>query len=102
MVCTLVVVDDFDVIGVAAMPPETNSPLIVDTDAVPAFAIALQGFEPIGGRYAQIEKLMRGIQHPQFAACDLLDFSRQPTRMRTGPDQCRLSISEVLDRHAEA
>jgi hypothetical protein len=43
-----VVVDDFNVVGVAVNPAETDAPLIVDADAVLAFALALQGFQPIG------------------------------------------------------
>jgi hypothetical protein len=49
-----VVVDDFYVVGVAVTPSETDTPLVVDPDAVLAFAIAFEGFEPIGRRYAQI------------------------------------------------
>jgi len=42
-----VAIDDLHVVGVTIGPSETDAPLVVDPDAVLAFAAALQGFEPV-------------------------------------------------------
>jgi hypothetical protein len=40
-----VVVHNFDLVGTIVMPHETDSPLVIDSDAVLPLAVALQGFE---------------------------------------------------------
>jgi hypothetical protein len=42
-----VVIGDFDVVGIAIFPVKTDSPLIVNSDAVLAFPIAMQPFQAI-------------------------------------------------------
>jgi hypothetical protein len=42
-----VVIGDFDLVGVAIFPIKTYSPLIIDSDAVLAFPIAMQPFQAI-------------------------------------------------------
>ncbi len=49
-----VIVDDLDVENIALLPAKTNAPLIVDPNAVLAFAAAPQSFQPIPGRDSQI------------------------------------------------
>jgi hypothetical protein len=43
----LVVIDDFDFMGVPVFPDETDAPLVIDADAVPARQVALEGFEAL-------------------------------------------------------
>jgi len=51
---TSMVIDDLDFIGVATGPDETEPPLLVDADAVPARSPAFECFEPIRRGDAQI------------------------------------------------
>ncbi|MNL88828.1 hypothetical protein D3C87_2187830 [compost metagenome] len=53
MSASLVIITDLDLIGVAIPPNETNTPLIVDPDAVLSLAIALQGLQAIPRRNEQ-------------------------------------------------
>jgi hypothetical protein len=46
-----VVINDFDVFGIAVPPFKTDSPLIVYPDTPLTFTVAGQLFEPVGGRY---------------------------------------------------
>jgi hypothetical protein len=46
----LVVVDDFDFIRITFFPAKTNSPLIVDPDAMLSGSIALQSLQPVSRR----------------------------------------------------
>ena len=48
------IIHDFYVIGISVSPNKADSPLVIDTDAVLAPAVAFQGFQMIVGRYAQI------------------------------------------------
>ena len=44
------VIHYFDVVSIRAFPDETNSPLIVNADAVLTFSFASELLEMIGGR----------------------------------------------------
>ena len=80
------VVNDLDRIGAILCPNKTDSPLIVDADAVLPFTIVLQCFEPVGWRYLQISQRLRLVQHEEFAQDDLLDIARQLARHFAAPD----------------
>lgn len=92
-----VVIDDFHVVGVTVIPSEADAPLIVDPDAVLAFALTLQGFQPIGRRNAQIIQHAGVPQHAQLAACHRLDIDRQAPGRRSAPDPFRFLVSKVPD-----
>jgi hypothetical protein len=57
----VVVIDDLDIEGVAALVPETHSPLIVDTQAPGPSAIAMQRLQPIAGWHTKIGDADRGV-----------------------------------------
>jgi hypothetical protein len=42
------VIDDLDIVGVPFIPPETDTPLIVDADAPLPFSIPSQFLQPVG------------------------------------------------------
>ena len=56
MLFTSMVVDDLYVFGTAVSPPEADTVLVVDADAVLSAAISFQGLEPVARRDAQIVK----------------------------------------------
>lgn len=92
-----VVIDDFHVVGVTVNPSEADAPLIIDPDAVLAFALNLQCFEPIGRRNAQIFQDGGVPQHAQLAACHGLDIGRQAPGWGSAPDPFRFLVSKVPD-----
>jgi hypothetical protein len=47
------VINNFDIIGVAVPPVEAYPPLIVDPDAPLAFSLADKLFQPVSRRYAK-------------------------------------------------
>jgi hypothetical protein len=49
--------------------------LLIYPDAVLTFAIPLQGFEPVGGRYQQVPQLTCRVQVLQLFTCPLLKSS---------------------------
>jgi len=44
------IVNNLDLVGFASVPAKTNSPLIVDTNAVLTFAISVEFLKTIAGR----------------------------------------------------
>ncbi len=54
-------------------PPENDAPLVVDTDAMIASEIAMQGFEAIIRWRHEIRESAGGVHHIQLADGNLLD-----------------------------
>jgi hypothetical protein len=63
-----VVVCDFDVMGILALPPEADPVLIVDSDALFACAVAAQSFQAISRRNSELRELTHPIDLVQLAA----------------------------------
>ena len=61
------VVGNLDVIGVAFLPAETNSPLIVDAYAVLMFPVPCQLLQAIPRWDPQIVEGFGGIKHHKFS-----------------------------------
>lgn len=53
------IVDDFDVLGVASTPSEADSKLIIDSNTKLPFSFATQHFQTIAWRDTQILKFFR-------------------------------------------
>ena len=72
------VVHNFHVQRIFALPAETNAPLIVHTDAMLPVAVAFQGFQTVAVRRAQVIQSSRLMQQQQFAPRHALNLLRQP------------------------
>jgi hypothetical protein len=77
-----VVVDNFQIRGPAGRPAETDSILIVYTDAVVAAPVALQRFETIPGRGPEKVEGLRGIEQCKFPGCDVGNPGKPPRSTR--------------------
>ena len=66
----LVVIHDFDTVRRAVFPEKANAPLGIDADAVLPGPVALELFQPVGGRDAQIVKGFRRVEHIKLAQGD--------------------------------
>jgi hypothetical protein len=93
----VVVIDDLDIEGIAALVPETHSPLIVDTQAPAPLAIALQRFQPIARWHTQIGDADRGVYRYQPFQGPLLDIRRKPARPFATEDPCSLLAGKGAD-----
>lgn len=60
------IIRDLDCVRITLTPLEANAILIVDTNAVLAFAIALQPFQTIPRRRSEISEVCRSMEHLQF------------------------------------
>jgi hypothetical protein len=68
------VVDDLDIVGVSFMPPETDTPLIVDADAPLSFSVSPQFFQPVRRRDTKEIKAGGCVNQSQFSQGGLLDI----------------------------
>ena len=58
----LMIIGDFDPMRVAIFPSETHAPLIIDADAVLAFAIAPKLFETIARNRLKVLETSSGME----------------------------------------
>jgi hypothetical protein len=68
-----VIIDDLDIVGAVIAPGETNPPLIIDADRVLPSPVALERFESVAWRRAQVIKYSGAIQQKKFASRLALD-----------------------------
>jgi hypothetical protein len=57
------IIDDFDVLGRARSPTETDSPLIVDSDTMLALSVAGQSLDAVPGDRRKVFQLIGVIDH---------------------------------------
>ena len=79
----LMVIDDFNVISVFFLPDETNTPLIIYSDAVLTFPLPLQAFKVIRGWVSKVTHIFSPVQHAEFSKSYALDGLRQFARKLT-------------------
>jgi len=72
-----VVIDDFDIPGVAVIPFEADSPLIIDSDAVLAFPVILQLLEAIAWRDSEVIEADGSMDLEEFSQGHPVDLRRQ-------------------------
>lgn len=93
----LVIVYDFNPRGAAILPHKANSPLIINSDAVLAAAIAFQCFQPVSGRHSQIVQCSRSVKIFEFAPGHILNAWRKSSRMFAAKNLFGLRTREADD-----
>jgi hypothetical protein len=68
-----VVIDDLDVVGIPAVPPETHPPPVIDPDTVLSLPVACQRFEAIARRGLEVAQGARTVEVVQLPAGHSLD-----------------------------
>jgi hypothetical protein len=74
------VIDNLYIVGIAAFPNETDSPLIINPNAPLAVSVTGKFFETIGRRNAQIVERKGAAEHSQLSQGHLLNVTRQFAR----------------------
>jgi hypothetical protein len=72
------VVRDFDVVGVTLAPGKTDSPLVVDPNAVLSLAVPVQLLQPIAGKDAENSKIIRCVEHVELPKRRAFDGAKLP------------------------
>ncbi len=93
----LVIVNNFNLVGVPVLPDEAQPVAIVNTDAVLSFTVAAQFLQAVSGRHAQVFWAGSGIQNKQLAQGSMLQLGRQ-VRMTLSLEQVfRVVVVKGLD-----
>lgn len=92
-----VIIRDSHVEGVAVLPAKTDSPLVIDADAVLPTPGSFQRLEAIGRRDPEVMEHHRVVKHAQLSARRCLDVRMQAAGRRAFSDQTCLGIGEVPD-----
>ena len=82
-------------------PPKTNSPLVVDTNAVLAGPLATEFLESVPRRDPQIEKVLGGIEYHEFSQCEPLYIGMKFAHTFPMPDPFGIFIGKRL-QHASS
>ncbi len=72
------VICNLNIFNTAFRPPEADAPLIVDTNAMLACAVTLEGLKAITGRYPQITQPAGDLELPQLSAGNRFDVHEPP------------------------
>ncbi len=88
------IINYLHIVSVIFLPIKTNSPLVVNSDAVLSRTIADEFFQAVSGRNAQVVDCFGIIYHSQFSQSDLLNVLHQFARAREIVDFLGLRIFE--------
>ena len=91
------VIHDFDVMRIGVSPPEADTPLVVDSNAVLTFPVSCQSFQSIAGRNSQIIDRLSSIQHRQLSERRLLYVLAKPPGSFSFEDPPSFSVPEAPD-----
>jgi hypothetical protein len=92
-----VVINDLDFHGVTILPNETDSPLIVDSNAVLSSSVALQLLQPVRWRYPKRIQIASRGKNLQFSRSQTLNVPRQPSREPATKDSLGFPTLEGLN-----
>ena len=73
-----VVVHDLDLMRTVDLPHETDTPLIINSDAVLARAIADEQFKAVARRCTKVQKVQHCFQLIELSKSDYLRIAPQP------------------------
>jgi hypothetical protein len=71
-----VVINDFNLVRVGALPVKANPPLVIDADTPLATAITSQSLKPIAWGHHQRPQVDRRIEHAELPASQSLNIQR--------------------------
>jgi hypothetical protein len=83
-----VVINNFNVYGIAASPHKTHEPLVIDADDVLSLALTLQSLKPVVGRYRQIIQPGGPVQHLQLALSNRAKIDKTRNRCASKQALC--------------
>jgi hypothetical protein len=92
-----VVVNDFNVTGIAADPAKANPPLIVYANAVLPCAITMQLLQTIAGRQTQFVQPQRRINVAELSEHHASELRRKGPNWLALPQSLSIAVSEAAN-----
>ena len=91
------VIDEFNLVGIAVLPDEAHAPLVVDPDAVLAEAIVDESLQLVTGRHGQSFQSGRGIDLEELPERNPLGVGAKPLGGSAPEDILGVTITKALD-----
>jgi hypothetical protein len=92
-----VIVNEFDIVCIAALPPKTYTPLVIDANTVLTGAIGFQLLQAIAGRRPQIVERLGGVDHGELPQHDALQGARKTPYVLAKKEPFRVPVAKALD-----
>lgn len=89
------VVDDLHVPRIFVLSAEANPPLVINTDAVLALAVPLQGFKAVAAGHSQVIQAPCLMHEQQLPPCCSLNLLGRPPRWLVTEQSLRFAASEA-------
>jgi hypothetical protein len=90
------VINNLHIVSVALLPGKTNTPLVINANAILSLTVAVKLFYSIRGRNLQIRYRFSRVQNFQFITCPFLYVWRQFTRELTAKQFCGFFIGKAF------
>ena len=85
---TSVIVNDFDLVGIAGTPSKADAPLIVDANTVLSGPIAATYLQAVAGRDAQVVERLSGVNRDELSEHHTLQVRRVAANGRALEQRC--------------
>jgi hypothetical protein len=97
------IIGDFHFVRPVMVPNKTDSELVIDANAVLAFAVTLQRFEPVAGRNPPVIQGRSAVQHQELSQRRLPEVGwRNPPASASYPETAGFGISKAADHIADS
>ena len=94
------IINNLNIVCILFLPFETDSPLIVNANAMLSLSLPEQCFKLVSRRQSQVLDRRTPIQHPELSKCGLLNIVRQLFRKLTMKYLLRFTTLEALYHNA--
>jgi hypothetical protein len=91
------IVCDLDVICVTVPPPEADSPLIINADAILSRSITRQLLKPIAWRNTEVTEVFSGVDNQELSKSGALKLKGPPPHPLSLKDVLGIRVPETLD-----
>jgi hypothetical protein len=92
-----VVIHDFNIVSVVALPEKAETKLVVDANAELAFTVAGESFQVIRRRDAQLIEVTGAIPPCQLPGCHFAQAGWNAAAFACIPEELRVGIPEALE-----
>jgi hypothetical protein len=92
-----VVIGDFDIVRIAIRKDKAHTVLVIDPDTMLTLAVALERFQSVSRRHAQVIEFHSGIQHRQLTHGGTLNALGQLATTPGYPQVRRILVAKISD-----
>ena len=88
------IIQDFDLVSVFVAPDEADAPLVIHSNAMPAYPVTFQSLQTVAGRHSHIFQGSGAVQHDQLSQGNPQYHRRKPLGPLASEKSFRLAACE--------